>query len=175
MIAIGEKFDELEFIKFGEMLLVNPDEKLEQAHFFIKERDARIKELSNNKCIQYEVRDFTIGRVTLYLMLLIFDDNYDIIYGQWINICNQTDRRNFLGLNFADNIYFVLLSEGNKVKYVQCVENPFKNRVNELFIKIDKDKAWSKKEFEMAVSTFNGYKSRREFYEELLENQIYPE
>lgn len=157
------------------MLLVNPDEKLEQAHFFIKERDARIKELSNNKCIQYEVRDFTIGRVTLYLMLLIFDDNYDIIYGQWINICNQTDRRNFLGLNFADNIYFVLLSEGNKVKYVQCVENPFKNRVNELFIKIDKDKAWSKKEFEMAVSTFNGYKSRREFYEELLENQIYPE
>ena len=41
-------------------------------------------------------------------MLLIFDDNYDIIYGQWINICNQTDRRNFLGLNFADNIYFVL-------------------------------------------------------------------
>ena len=157
------------------MLLVNPDEKLEQAHFFIKERDARIKELSNNKCISYEVRDFTIGRVTLYLMLLIFDDNYDIIYGQWINICNQTDRRNFLGLNFADNIYFVLLSEGNKVKYVQCVENPFKNRVNELFIKIDKDKAWSKKEFEMAVSTFNGYKSRREFYEELLENQIYPE
>ena len=108
-------------------------------------------------------------------MLLIFDDNYHIIYGQWINICNQTDRRNFLGLNFADNIYFVLLSEGNKVKYVQCVENPFKNRVNELFIKIDKDKAWSKKEFEMAVSTFNGYKSRREFYEELLENQIYPE
>lgn len=175
MIAIGEKYDELEFIKFGEMLLLNPDEKLEQAHFFIKERDARIKELSNNKCIQYEVRDFTIGRVTLYLMLLIFDDNYDIIYGQWINICNQTDRRNFLGLNFADNIYFVLLSEGNKVKYVQCVENPFKNRVNELFIKIDKDKAWSKKEFEMAVSTFNGYKSRREFYEELLENQIYPE
>lgn len=175
MIAIGEKYDELEFIKFGEMLLVNPYEKLEQAHFFIKERDARIKELSNNKCIQYEVRDFTIGRVTLYLMLLIFDDNYDIIYGQWINICNQTDRRNFLGLNFADNIYFVLLSEGNKVKYVQCVENPFKNRVNELFIKIDKDKAWSKKEFEMAVSTFNGYKSRREFYEELLENQIYPE
>ena len=120
MIAIGEKYDELEFINFGEMLLVNPDEKLEQAHFFIKERDARIKELSNNKCIQYEVRDFTIGRVTLYLMLLIFDDNYDIIYGQWINICNQTDRRNFLGLNFADNIYFVLLSEGNKVKYVQC-------------------------------------------------------
>ena len=175
MIAIGEKYDELEFIKFGEMLLVNPDEKLEQAHFFIKERDARIKELSNNKCIQYEVRDFTIGRVTLYLMLLIFDDNYDIIYGQWINICNQTDRRNFLGLNFADNIYFVLLSEGNKVKYVQCVENPFKNRVNELFIKIDKDKAWSKKEFEMAVSTFNGYKSRREFSDELLENQIYPE
>lgn len=55
------------------------------------------------------------------------------------------------------------------------VENPFKNRVNELFIKIDKDKAWSKKVFEMAVSTFNGYKSRREFYEELLENQIYPE
>ena len=41
--------------------------------------------------------------------------------------------------------------------------------------KIDKDKAWSKKEFEMAVSTFNGYKSRREFYEELLENQIYQE
>ena len=175
MIAIGEKYDELEFIKFGEMLLVNPDEKLEQAHFFIKERDARIKELSNNKCIQYEVRDFTIGRVTLYLMLLIFDDNYDIIYGQWINICNQTDRRNFLGLNFADNIYFVLLSEGNKVKYVQCVENPFKNRVNELFIKIDKDKAWSKKEFEMAVSTLNGYKSRREFYEELLDNQLQPE
>ena len=51
MIAIGEKYDELEFIKFGEMLLVNPDEKLEQAHFFIKERDARIKELCNNKCI----------------------------------------------------------------------------------------------------------------------------
>ena len=173
MIAIGEKYDELEFIKFGEMLLVNPDEKLEQAHFFIKERDARIKELSNNKCIQYEVRDFTIGRVTLYLMLLIFDDNYDIIYGQWINICNQTDRRNFLGLNFADNIYFVLLSEGNKVKYVQCVENPFKNRVNELFIKIDKDKAWSKKEFEMAVSTFNGYESKREFYEKLLETQLH--
>ena len=175
MIAIGEKYDELEFINFGEMLLVNPDEKLEQAHFFIKEKNVKINELSNNKCIQYEVRYFTIGRVTLYLMLLIFDDNYDIIYGQWINICNQTDRRNFLGLNFADNIYFVLLSEGNKVKYVQCVENPFKNRVNELFIKIDKDKAWSKKEFEMAVSTFNGYKSRREFYEELLENQIYPE
>ena len=26
MIAIGEKYDELEFIKFGEMLLVNPNE-----------------------------------------------------------------------------------------------------------------------------------------------------
>ena len=42
MIAIGEKYDELEFIKFGEMLLVNPDEKLEQAHFFIKEKNVKI-------------------------------------------------------------------------------------------------------------------------------------
>ena len=41
MIAIGEKYDELEFIKFGEMLLVNPDEKLEQAHFFIKEKNGK--------------------------------------------------------------------------------------------------------------------------------------
>lgn len=175
MIAIGEKYDELEFIKFGEMLLLNPDEKLEQAHFFIKEKDVKIKELSNNKFIHYEMRYFTIGRVTANLLLIIFDDNYESIYGQWINICNQTDRRNFLGLNFTDNIYFVLLSEGNTVKYVQSVENPFKNRMKEMCRKIDKDKAWSKKEFEMAVSTFNGYKSRREFYEELLENQIYPE
>ena len=53
MIAIGEKYDELEFIKFGEMLLLNPDEKLEQAHFFIKEKDVKIKELSNNKFIHY--------------------------------------------------------------------------------------------------------------------------
>ena len=173
MIAIGEKYDELEFIKFGEMLLVNPDEKLEQAHFFIKERDARIKELSNNKCIQYEVRDFTIGRFTLYLMLLIFDDNYDIIYGQWINICNQTDRRNFLGLNFRDYIYFVLLSESNMVKHIESFQNPFKNNIKEIFRKIDKDKAWSKKEFEMAVSTFNGYESKREFYEKLLETQLH--
>ena len=89
-----------------------------------------------------------------------------------IYVIKQTEEI-FLGLILQ--IIFILLSEGNKVKYVQCVENPFKNRVNELFIKIDKDKAWSKKEFEMAVSTFNGYKSRREFYEELLENQIYPE
>lgn len=87
MIAIGEKYDELEFIKFGEMLLVNPNEKLEQAHFFIKEKNVKINELSNNKCIQYEVRYFTIGRVRLYLMLVIFDDNYESIYGQWINIC----------------------------------------------------------------------------------------
>ena len=175
MIAIGEKYDELEFIKFGEMLLVNPNEKLEQAHFFIKEKNVKINELSNNKCIQYEVRYFTIGRVTLYLMLVIFDDNYESIYGQWINICNQTDRRNLLGLNFTDNIYFVLLSEGNTVKHIEPFQNPFKNNVKEIFAKIDKDKAWSKKEFEMAISTFNGYKSRREFYEELLENQIYPE
>ena len=98
MIAIGEKYDELEFIKFGEMLLVNPNEKLEQAHFFIKEKNVKINELSNNKCIQYEVRYFTIGRVRLYLMLVIFDDNYESIYGQWINICNQTDRRNLLGV-----------------------------------------------------------------------------
>ena len=174
MIAIGEKYDELEFIKFGEMLLVNPNEKLEQAHFFIKEKNVKIPLYvtvyeTNNKCIQYEVRYFTIGRVTLYLMLVIFDDNYESIYGQWINICNQTDRRNLLGLNFTDNIYFVLLSEGNTVKYVQSIENPFKNRMKKMRRKIDKDKAWSKKEFEMAVSTFNGYKSRREFYEELLE------
>lgn len=53
MIAIGEKYDELEFIKFGEMLLVNPNEKLEQAHFFIKEKNVKINELSNNKCILY--------------------------------------------------------------------------------------------------------------------------
>ena len=65
MIAIGEKYDELEFIKFGEMLLLNPDEKLEQAHFFIKEKDVKIKELSNNKFIHYEMRYFTIGRVKL--------------------------------------------------------------------------------------------------------------
>lgn len=169
MIAIGEKYDELEFIKFGEMLLVNPNEKLEQAHFFIKEKNVKINELSNNKCIQYEVRYFTIGRVRLYLMLVIFDDNYESIYGQWINICNQTDRRNLLGLNFTDKIYFVLLSEGNTVKYVQSIKNPFKNRMKKMRRKIDKDKAWSKKEFEMAVSTFNGYKSRREFYEKLLE------
>ena len=107
-------------------------------------------------------------------MLLIFDDNYDIIYGQWINICNQTDRRNFLGLNFADNIYFVYFLKGIKLNMYSVLKIHLRI-VNELFIKIDKDKAWSKKEFEMAVSTFNGYKSRREFYEELLENQIYPE
>ena len=39
-------------------------------------------------------------------------------------------------------------------------------------VKIDKDKAWSQKEFEMAVSCFNGYKSKREFYEKLLKIQI---
>ena len=79
MIAIGEKYDELEFIKFGEMLLVNPDEKLEQGHFFIKEKNVKIKELSNNKFIHFEVRYFTIGRVTAYLLLIIFDDNYESI------------------------------------------------------------------------------------------------
>ena len=51
MIAIGEKYDELEFIKFGEMLLLNPNEKLDQPYFFIKEKDVKIEELSNNKCI----------------------------------------------------------------------------------------------------------------------------
>ena len=75
-------------------------------HHFIKEKNVKINELSNNKCIQYEVRYFTIGRVTLYLMLVIFDDNYESIYGQWINICNQTDRRNLLGLNLQ--IIFIL-------------------------------------------------------------------
>ena len=55
------------------------------------------------------------------------------------------------------------------VKHIESFQNPFKNNIKEIFRKIDKDKAWSKKEFEMAVSTFNGYKSRREFYEELLE------
>ena len=169
MIAIGEKYDELEFIKFGEMLLLNPDEKLEQAHFFIKEKDVKIKELSNNKFIHYEMRYFTIGRVTANLLLIIFDDNYESIYGQWINICNPIDRRNFFELNFRDDIYFVLLSEGNTVKYVQSIKNPFKNRMKKMRRKIDKDKAWSKKEFEMAVSSFNGYESKREFYEKLLE------
>ena len=102
-------------------------------------------------------------------MLLIFDDNYDIIYGQWINICNQTDRRNFLGLNFRDYIYFVLLSESNMVKHIESFQNPFKNNIKEIFRKIDKDESWSQKEFEMAVSSFNGYESKREFYEKLLE------
>lgn len=169
MIAIGEKYDELEFIKFGEMLLVNPDEKLEQGHFFIKEKNVKIKELSNNKFIHFEVCYFTIGRVTAYLLLIIFDDNYESIYGQWINICNPIDRRNFFELNFRDYIYFVLLSESNMVKHIESFQNPFKNNIKEIFRKIDKDKAWSKKEFEMAVSTFNGYESKREFYEKLLE------
>ena len=169
MIAIGEKYDELEFIKFGEMLLVNPDEKLEQAHFFIKEKNVKIKELSNNKFIHFEVRYFTIGRVTAYLLLIIYDDNYESIYGQWINICNPIDRRNFFELNFRDDIYFVLLSESNRVKHIEIFQNPFKSNIKEIFRKIDKDKAWSKKEFEMAVSSFNGYESRREFYEKLLE------
>ena len=169
MIAIGEKYDELKFIKFGEMLLVNPNEKLEQAHFFIKEKNVKINELSNNKCIQYEVRYFTIGRVRLYLMLVIFDDNYESIYGQWINICNQIDRRNFFELNFRDDIYFVLLSESNRVKHIEIFQNPFKSNIKEIFRKIDKDEFWSQKEFEMAVSSFNGYESKREFYEKLLE------
>ena len=175
MIAIGEKYDELEFIKFGEMLLLNPNEKLDQPYFFIKEKDVKIEELSNNKFIHYEMRYFTLGRVTAYLLLIIFDENYESIYGQWINICNPTDRKNYFELNFRDDMYFVLLSESNTVKHIEPFQNPFKNNVKEIFAKIDKDKAWSKKEFEMAVSTFNGYKSRREFYEELLENQIYPE
>ena len=169
MVAIGEKYDELEFIKFGEMLLVNPDEKLEQAHFFIKEKDVKIKELSNNKFINFEVRYFTIGRVTAYLLLIIFDDNYESIYGQWINICNPIDRRNFFELNFRDDIYFVLLSESNRVKHIEIFQNPFKNNIKEIFRKIDKDEFWSQKEFEMAVSSFNGYESKREFYEKLLE------
>lgn len=58
---------------------------------------------------------------------------------------------------------------GIQLNMLQSIENPFKNRMKKMRRKIDKDKAWSKKEFEMAVSTFNGYKSRREFYEELLE------
>ena len=169
MIAIGEKYDELEFIKFGEMLLVNPNEKLEQAHFFIKEKNVKINELSNNKCIQYEVRYFTIGRVTANLLLIIFDDNYESIYGQWINICNPIDRRNFFELNFRDDIYFVLLSESNRVKHIEIFQNPFKSNIKEIFRKIDKDEFWSQKEFEMAVSSFNGYESKREFYEKLLE------
>ena len=169
MIAIGEKYDELEFIKFGEMLLVNPDEKLEQAHFFIKEKDVKIKELSNIKFIHFEVRYFTIGRVTAYLLLIIFDDNYESIYGQWINICNPIDRRNFFELNFRDDIYFVLLSESNRVKHIEIFQNPFKSNIKEIFRKIDKDEFWSQKEFEMAVSSFNGYESKREFYEKLLE------
>ena len=159
MIAIGEKYDELEFIKFGEMLLLNPDEKLEQAHFFIKEKDVKIKELSNNKFIHYEMRYFTIGRVTANLLLIIFDDN----------ICNPIDRRNFFELNFRDDIYFVLLSESNRVKHIEIFQNPFKSNIKEIFRKIDKDEFWSQKEFEMAVSSFNGYESKREFYEKLLE------
>ena len=58
MIAIGEKYDELEFIKFGEMLLVNPNEKLEQAHFFIKEKNVKINELYFilNLCAKFSLK-----------------------------------------------------------------------------------------------------------------------
>lgn len=91
-----------------------------------------------------------------------------------IYVIKQTEEI-FLGLILQIIFILFYFLKGIKLNMYSVVENPFKNRVNELFIKIDKDKAWSKKEFEMAVSTFNGYKSRREFYEELLENQIYPE
>ena len=43
MIAIGEKYDELEFVKFGEMLLLNPDEKLEQLTSLLKKKMYRLR------------------------------------------------------------------------------------------------------------------------------------
>lgn len=170
MIKKEEIYDELDFLKFGEMLLLNPNDKLEQPCFFIKERDAKIEELINRKYISYEVRFFTVGRVIANIILFIFDEDNENIYGQWINIYNKTDKKNFIELNFKENIYIVLIDKNNIVKHIDIYENPFRNNVRKIFKKDNKKVVWSQKEFEEAISIFNEFESKKSFYEAALEH-----
>lgn len=171
MIRKEEVYDELDFLKFGEMLLFNPNDKLEQACFFIKERDAKIEEIINRTYVNFEVRSFTLGRVIANLILFIFDEAYENIYGEWINIYNKTDKKNFIEINFKEWIYIVVIDENNVVKHIDTYQNPFRNNIGKIFKKDKIKAAWSQKEFEMEISIFNEFESKKSFYEALLENQ----
>lgn len=170
MIKEEQIFDELDFLKFGEMLLLNPGDKLEQPCFFIKERDVKIKELANRRYLDYEVRYFNLGRVTAYLILFIFDEEHENIYGEWINIYNKTDKINFIEMNFKDDLYIVFINEHNMVKYVDIYENLFRNNIGKIFKKDSKQMVWNQKEFETEISIFNQFDSKKSFYEEISKN-----
>lgn len=165
-----EIYDELDFLKFGDMLLLNPRNEFDQPCFFIKEKDIKIKELINSNYMQYEIRYFTLGRVTAYLLLFIFDEENENIYGEWINIYNKTDKINFIEINFKNDIHIAIIDEKNQIKKMYAYDNPFKNKIGEIFKKRVGKPIWSQKEFEMEVSIFNQYESKKSFYEDLLKN-----
>ena len=171
MIRVNDTFEELDYLKFGEMLLLNPNNKLEQPCFFIKEKDARIRELINKNYFKYEMRFFELNKVTAYLFLFIFDEDNHNIYGQWVNKYNEIDRKNYFEMNYKDNIYIALIDEKNTVRHIDIYENHFKSNIKRIFEKEDRNGPWSQKEFETELNVFNEYDSKKSFYEQVIQQQ----
>ena len=171
MINKEQIYNELEFLEIGQVMLLNPSNKLEYPCFFIKERNCTIKKLINKKSIGFQIMPFQFGNVIAYLILLIINKNEDDIYGQWFNKYNKTDRKNYFELNFKDFIKIVFVDENNKVKCINTYGNILKGNIKNFFYEDNLEQPWHQKEFDMAVSYFNNiFGSKKNFYEEFLTN-----
>lgn len=169
MIKVDEIYEELDFLGKEQMVLFNPSNRLEQPCFFIKESEAIIEALIDKKYLDFQIRYFTLGRVTPYLFFLIFDEKEYDIYGHWINVHSKEQRKRYIEMNFKEYIYIAFIDSNNQVKHVDAYENPLRGRIGELFSKENCKIKWSQQDFEGTVKECTYDYTRKSFFKEALQ------
>lgn len=155
----------LKSMKAGDMLLLNLKNIISiEPIFYIKEEKGYIERLKHIYNSEFKSIIFKNYYIDVLLVMVRFNKNDRLIYGQWFNRCNKRDKRNIKNILLNDEIKFNVINEENQVIVQHTFENCIKDRLSE-YIMSGSNKKWNQEMFDNAVSVANSnFNSKSAFF-----------
>ena len=165
-MELRNKYEELSFMRKGDMFLLNPNGVLAEPYFFIKENRYGLAEINEVLNVKAKLVSYQLGRVTASLIMFMFDDKEKLIYGQWINKFNKDDFENYSRLNFAENFKIIFLDIDNNVRKIYSLKNMYRGKIGKYLKTKKHDFKWSQEEFNLEVENqCSFFNSKKELFD----------
>lgn len=162
----AKKINDLPSMEVGHMLLCKTEESSQIGPvFYIKENINNIRTMLPKITVKFQDIYINCGYSTPLILMIKINDNDDLIYGQWFNKYNKTDRELIKEILFQDKLNFCIVDNYNNCRVRFKCANIYKKSIWEYFKIKENDKRWSQAMFESDVSAIGScLKSRAELF-----------
>ena len=147
-----EKIKDLPHMEVGNVLLFKSKESsIEGPVFYIKEDISKVSKTLPKISIQLKDIVINWGYSSPLMLMVKLNNDDNLIYGQWFNKYNNTDRELFKEILFQDKLNFCIVDRYNNCKIRFNYTNIYKKAIWGYFKINENDRKWSQKMYESDI------------------------